>query len=240
MSEALADAEKRLAGCRRQAAGRGAGEARASAGCSGRSASSSALVRSSRRARARCARQGLPSCDGGHPGPWLRRTTRRRRRSCRRVPARREPSSTDGRPTGAYLSTAALNLVLVLLELGRIDEAEEWLEEAIAEMNPADVVDAGRELRRAGPARGRSAATTSKASSSRSARSRSPRRPTSSRSTRTRTCELGRVLALAGRRDEAAAALRAGARGRTRQGRDGVARPRSRRYSPSSERQMSR
>ena len=40
-----------------------------------------------------------------------------------------------------FLSTAALNLVLVLLELGRIDEAEEWVEEAIAEMNQADVVD---------------------------------------------------------------------------------------------------
>ena len=40
-----------------------------------------------------------------------------------------------------FLSTAALNLVLVLLDLGRVDEAEKWLEEAIAEMNPADVVD---------------------------------------------------------------------------------------------------
>jgi tetratricopeptide (TPR) repeat protein len=40
-----------------------------------------------------------------------------------------------------FLSTAALNLVLVLLDLNQVDEAEEWLEEAIAEMNAADVVD---------------------------------------------------------------------------------------------------
>jgi class 3 adenylate cyclase/tetratricopeptide (TPR) repeat protein len=40
-----------------------------------------------------------------------------------------------------YLSTTALTLVLVLLDLGRIEEAEAWLEDAIAEMNPADVVD---------------------------------------------------------------------------------------------------
>ena len=40
-----------------------------------------------------------------------------------------------------FLSTAALNLVLVLLDLDQVDEAEEWLEEAIAEMNAADVVD---------------------------------------------------------------------------------------------------
>jgi class 3 adenylate cyclase/tetratricopeptide (TPR) repeat protein len=40
-----------------------------------------------------------------------------------------------------YLSTTVLNLVLVLLDLERIEEAETWLEVAIAEMNPADVVD---------------------------------------------------------------------------------------------------
>jgi class 3 adenylate cyclase/tetratricopeptide (TPR) repeat protein len=40
-----------------------------------------------------------------------------------------------------YLSTTALVLVLVLLDLGRIEEAETWLEESIAQMNPADVVD---------------------------------------------------------------------------------------------------
>ena len=40
-----------------------------------------------------------------------------------------------------YFSTAALNLALVLLDLGQIDEAETWLEEAIAGMNAADVVD---------------------------------------------------------------------------------------------------
>ena len=40
-----------------------------------------------------------------------------------------------------FLSTAALNLVFVLLDLDQVDEAEEWLEEAIAEMNAADVVD---------------------------------------------------------------------------------------------------
>ena len=40
-----------------------------------------------------------------------------------------------------YFSTAALNLALVRLDLGQIDEAETWLEEAIAGMNAADVVD---------------------------------------------------------------------------------------------------
>ncbi len=40
-----------------------------------------------------------------------------------------------------YLSTTALDLALVLVDLGRIDEAEQWLEVGIAERNPADVVD---------------------------------------------------------------------------------------------------
>jgi class 3 adenylate cyclase/tetratricopeptide (TPR) repeat protein len=40
-----------------------------------------------------------------------------------------------------YLSTTALSLVLVLLDLGEIDEAKKWLEIAAAERNPADVVD---------------------------------------------------------------------------------------------------
>jgi tetratricopeptide (TPR) repeat protein len=40
-----------------------------------------------------------------------------------------------------FFSTTALSLVQSLLELGRIDEAEQWLEEATAEANPADVID---------------------------------------------------------------------------------------------------
>ncbi|MDP9286286.1 MAG: adenylate/guanylate cyclase domain-containing protein, partial [Actinomycetota bacterium] len=41
-----------------------------------------------------------------------------------------------------YFSTTALSLALALVELGRIDEAEKWLEEAVAGTNPADVGDA--------------------------------------------------------------------------------------------------
>ena len=40
-----------------------------------------------------------------------------------------------------YFSTTALSLVVALLELRRVDEAQKWLEDAVAEMNPADVVD---------------------------------------------------------------------------------------------------
>ena len=82
MSEALPNAEKRLAACRRQATGRGTGKARART-----------AARAGRRVRSRsCADGGgnehdaggrVADGDGGHPGPWLRRTTRRRLRSCR-------------------------------------------------------------------------------------------------------------------------------------------------------------
>jgi tetratricopeptide (TPR) repeat protein len=41
-----------------------------------------------------------------------------------------------------FFSTTALSLVQSLLELGRIDEAEQWLREATADANPADVIDA--------------------------------------------------------------------------------------------------
>jgi len=40
-----------------------------------------------------------------------------------------------------FFSTTALSLVQSLLELGRIDEAEQWLQEATAETNLADVID---------------------------------------------------------------------------------------------------
>jgi tetratricopeptide (TPR) repeat protein len=40
-----------------------------------------------------------------------------------------------------FFSSTALALVEALLELHRIDEADKWLEEAAAEANPADIVD---------------------------------------------------------------------------------------------------
>jgi tetratricopeptide (TPR) repeat protein len=125
-----------------------------------------------------------------------------------------------------YLSTAALNLVLVLLELGRIDEAEEWVEEAIAEMNPAIVDVAG-----ATPCGGHIAALRGDHEQGvELASARSRRQRTDFFEIHANTyMELGHVLALAAGVTKQQP-LRAGARGRTRQGRTAW-RPRSRRAS---------
>jgi class 3 adenylate cyclase/tetratricopeptide (TPR) repeat protein len=104
-----------------------------------------------------------------------------------------------------YLSTMALNLVLVLLDLGQIDEAKMWLEEAITEMNPADVVDAAFSHGE----QGRIAALRGDYAEGIGQTERAVELAESTDFYDVRTAmhvEHARVLALAGRRDEAAAA----------------------------------
>jgi tetratricopeptide (TPR) repeat protein len=104
-----------------------------------------------------------------------------------------------------YLSTMALNLVLVLLDLEQVDEAKMWLEEAIAAMNPADVVDAAFSH----AAQGRIAAVRGDYAEGieRTERAVELAESTDFSDIRTATnVQHAQVLALAGRKDEAAAA----------------------------------
>jgi tetratricopeptide (TPR) repeat protein len=139
MSEALPNAEKRLAG----AAGRPLVEAQAKRGL-GRLL---AQVGEFERARALLAEgtntmreAGLPPMMAGiQAHGFVERLAGDNEAAAEylRQGAEQYRQQADRR----YFSTAALNLALVLLDLGQIDEAETWLEEAIAGMNAADVVD---------------------------------------------------------------------------------------------------
>ena len=104
-----------------------------------------------------------------------------------------------------YFSTAALNLALVLLDLGQIDEAETWLEEALAGMNAADVVDVAGSY----AMRGHIAALRGDHEQGIELAQRGVEiaEQTDFFEVHANTyIELGHVLALAGRREEAAAA----------------------------------
>jgi class 3 adenylate cyclase/tetratricopeptide (TPR) repeat protein len=104
-----------------------------------------------------------------------------------------------------YLGTMALNLVLVLLDLGQTDEAERWLEDALAEVNPADVVDAAFSA----AARGRIAALRGEheVGIQRAERAVELAETTDFSDVRTAmNLQHAAVLALVGRRDDAAAA----------------------------------
>jgi class 3 adenylate cyclase/tetratricopeptide (TPR) repeat protein len=105
-----------------------------------------------------------------------------------------------------YLSTTALSLVLVLLDLGEIDEARKWLEIAAAETNPADVTDEA-EIH---AAQGRLAALDGDYATAIQEAERAVELAETTDFYDVRASiqiQHGRVLALAGRRDEAAAAF---------------------------------
>ena len=104
-----------------------------------------------------------------------------------------------------FFSTTALSLVQSLLELGRIDEAEQWLQEATAETNPADVTDSAA----IEAARGRIAALRGDhaAAIEHVERAVEIAERTDYFDLRTSThLDHAKVLVLAGRRDDAAAA----------------------------------